>query len=64
MLAHTAHPDDVLLWSDSFWCYRHEHCDEFKCDELYREVLRFSEEWNKVLNSPFPPTYKRLVDHS
>lgn len=35
----TAHPDDVFVWPDGFWCFREEHSDDDSLSDDF-EVLR------------------------
>jgi hypothetical protein len=50
MMGHTIHPDDIMLWPDKFWCYRHEYRDDMLRNSGYRIVLNLSDEWAKVLD--------------
>jgi hypothetical protein len=45
-------PDDILKWPDGFWCLREEFCPEFLRDDGYREILRNSDEWVKLMFEP------------
>ena len=40
-------PEDILLWSDGFWCFREEFTPEFMRDEDYRVLPHQSEEWSR-----------------
>jgi hypothetical protein len=39
------YPDNILVWSDGFWCYREELRPEFLRDDNYRVILHQSDEW-------------------
>jgi len=53
MLGHAVHPEDILLWTDGFWCFRNEKHKEFMRNDNYRAILRLSKEWVK-LSAEFP----------
>jgi hypothetical protein len=40
--------EDILLWSDGFWCFRGEHQNNLMRGANYRVVLEDSEEWIKL----------------
>jgi hypothetical protein len=42
------HPEDILLWSDGFWCFREEFSPQFLRGDNYRVVPHRSEEWLRV----------------
>ena len=52
----TVNPNDILLWTDNFWCYREELSPEFLRDDKYREILRSSDEWLRMISSGRSPT--------
>jgi hypothetical protein len=40
-----ASPEDILLWSGGFWCFREEFAPEMLRGDNYRVILRNSHEW-------------------
>ncbi len=41
-------PNDILLWSDGFWCFREEHSKEFMRSDDFRVVEYHSAEWHQL----------------
>lgn len=47
-------PNDMMLWTDGFWCFREELGNCSMRDENYRVVMYQSDEWKKIDNGqPF-----------
>ncbi len=47
--------NDILVWSDRFWCFREELCPEFLRGDNYREILCSSDEWSRFISARQPP---------
>ena len=58
----TMNLDDVLLWPDGFWCFRHEFRCEFlrDVDENYRVILDGSDEWLSFERHSILPVHANL----
>ncbi len=50
-------PDDVLLWTDGFWCFREEFGPDFLRDDSFRVLPRDSDEWHGCTSQPGPPAH-------
>ena len=37
--------EDILLWPDSFWCFRNEQHQQPLRDDKYRVIPLYSAEW-------------------
>ena len=42
-------PDDMILWADGTWCYRHQLSDMAFMSDDYEEILFNSEAWWELL---------------
>ena len=42
--------NDIMIWPDTFWCFRAEYGPEFLRDDGYRIVFPTEPEWLAITN--------------
>ena len=54
-LAGVNDPQDIFLWSNSFWCFREEYTPELMRDVTYEVIAQGSDHWKSLVNPPHHP---------